>query len=535
MAVAHDAQTRFPATDTTGLDVTAGDRTFSHAGSASATAAVVVVCADATAAAVTGVLYGGVAMTLVGSVTDTTEAGQVRIFALTSGVPTGTQTVTLQGCTTANKFAVCSTVTSGGAAVAVIDNNGANTTTSANPTFNLTTSVDTMIYGAVHGGEAAPASYVSGTGYTRQFLADYGTRSAAAQRSTTVKAPGTVAFNFADATSDDWCIAAVAIGLAASGTNWTQPVNDTVSLADAQTPSRGIGLAIDDTAGLGDSLGSTATFDRAVPETVTLVEAIAYARGLTLTEAVALADQVAAGLVFTVTVNDTLTLAEALAFARGLTVAETVALADQLAQDQGRTLADTLTLADALAFDLVKTLTETVGLADNVTPSLGAGATDWAQPVADTLTLADAITLAGAYVRQVDDTVSLADALTAAIGRVVQVADTVTLADVFARAATYVRQVDDTVQVADASSSSATFARAFADTMTVTDLILFDLIGASYRLPAGRPVTAGGRSDVTPSRSRTDATGSRGRTDTVSAGSRSDADVTVSGRTNAES
>ena len=144
MAVAHDAQTRFPATDTTGLDATAGTRTFSHPGSASATGAVVVICADATAAPVTGVLYGGVAMTLKQSVIDSTEAGCVYIYVLTSGVPTGTQTVTLQGCTTANKFATCSTVTSGGAAVEVSQWFGLNT--------QLGTGKPTVIRTALPGG-----------------------------------------------------------------------------------------------------------------------------------------------------------------------------------------------------------------------------------------------------------------------------------------------------------------------------------------------------------------------------------------------
>ena len=67
MAVAHDTQTRFPTTNgTTGVnsvDTTTGNRTFSHAGSASTKAAVVVLCSLTTTTTVTGVLYGGVAMT----------------------------------------------------------------------------------------------------------------------------------------------------------------------------------------------------------------------------------------------------------------------------------------------------------------------------------------------------------------------------------------------------------------------------------------------------------------------------------------
>jgi hypothetical protein len=211
MAVAHDVNTRFPLTDISGFDTTTGDRTFSHAGSASAKAAVVSIFVTGTTAPVTGVLYGGVAMSLIETATDTVEPGRIDIYVLLSP-PTGTRTVTLQGCIAATKWVTCSTVTAATAAVAIAGNNHVNTTTSTNPTVTVTTDRESLLYGGVHGGAAAPTSYVSGTGYTTQHSADYGALSARSQRRTSPVASGGVVYNFTFGTSDDWCIAAVALG-----------------------------------------------------------------------------------------------------------------------------------------------------------------------------------------------------------------------------------------------------------------------------------------------------------------------------------
>jgi hypothetical protein len=218
VAVAHDAQTRFPTTDTTGFDITTGDRTFAHTPSGTPAGAVVVICrrGSGTSNPVSGVLYGGVAMTLSESAVDTTEAGNVWIYTLVTGVPSGTQTVTLQSVnTTDQKWVTCSTVTAGTTDTAVVGTGSTDTTVSANPSTDVVTSASAMLYGAVHGGLADPTGYAAPSGYTAQHTGDYGALSARTQRSTNAIAAGTNAFSFT-AASDDWCIAAVALGEAAN-------------------------------------------------------------------------------------------------------------------------------------------------------------------------------------------------------------------------------------------------------------------------------------------------------------------------------
>jgi hypothetical protein len=227
VAIAYDATTRYPVTD--GTTVATGNLTFSHAGAAGARGAVVVLLSATTSAVVTGVLYGGVAMTLTTTATDTSEAGRIDIYTLVVGAPTGTQTVTLQGCTSAAKWAQCTTVAAASSAVTVNASNVVNTTTSTNPQVGLVTTATTLAIGGVHSGNASVLT-VPLTGVTIQEDQDYGALVAMAVRRTAVDAAGTIPLGFTFATSDDWCAAGVAIAELAQV---TQSIAETWSVRGA--------------------------------------------------------------------------------------------------------------------------------------------------------------------------------------------------------------------------------------------------------------------------------------------------------------
>jgi hypothetical protein len=230
LAIAHDTATRFPTTNgtsgTNSVDTTTGDRTFSHAGSASATAAVVMLLANVNTDVVSGVLYGGVAMTLTTSATDTTEAGNVWIYTLTGNpIPQGTQTVTLQGCTSDEKWATCCTMT--GTYPTVATSNATNTTVSANPTIALTTTAaSNMGYAAAHAGPSAPATGM--TAGTLLHSNDYGTRVANTGRFTSAVGAATTSITFTLG-SDDWCCAGVAFAEGVARPNVTGGTRSVVS------------------------------------------------------------------------------------------------------------------------------------------------------------------------------------------------------------------------------------------------------------------------------------------------------------------
>ena len=216
MAVAHDTQTRFPTTDNT-FDTTTGDRTFSHVGAATAGGAKVDVLTNVSGIdVVTGVLYGGVAMTLEQLAEDTTEQGRISSYTLAGpGFPTGTQTVTLQGCTGHNKWAVCSTVTVAAGQEAAVDVSGkVDTTTSANPAVTVTLTTTARGYIAAHSGLAAPPT--AGIDTTIQHNGDYGTRSSCTARKNANESAGSRTINVVGA-SDDWCATAVYFSEVAPG------------------------------------------------------------------------------------------------------------------------------------------------------------------------------------------------------------------------------------------------------------------------------------------------------------------------------
>lgn len=209
MALAHDADTRWPSS---GGDTTTGDRTFTHTPAGTPGGVVVLVAGTETAGAplCTGVLYGGVAMTFVDSASDTVETPDSRgeIYVLTSGIPTGAQTVTIQGATADDKFATCATLTSGLGATNINTSGSIDTTGGGTPTINLVTSVTTLIYGVACSGENSP-TLTAQTGCTLMHNHDVGNQTMYTGRRTSPDGAGTITFGF-QAGTEDWCIAAVA-------------------------------------------------------------------------------------------------------------------------------------------------------------------------------------------------------------------------------------------------------------------------------------------------------------------------------------
>ena len=220
MALVHDTASRFPNSGTaTTIDTTTGDRTFSHAAAADAKAAIVIVLSNTSAATVTGVLYGGAAMSAATTATDTSEPSHVQVWFLgdLTGLG-GTQTVTLQGASATAKVAYCATVRADSPKVLLQNTGATNTTTSTNPTTTVTgVPAGAMVYGGIAGGAAAPTSYATGTGETALtggnsgIGADFGANSGRAAMSNGMAAAGDYTFNFTYATSDDWCVAAISV------------------------------------------------------------------------------------------------------------------------------------------------------------------------------------------------------------------------------------------------------------------------------------------------------------------------------------
>ena len=125
-------------------------------------------------------------------------------------------------------------------------------------------------------------------------------------------------------------------------------------------------------------------------------------------DTLALADAVASQAVFARTVTDPLALTDTLAFQRGVVLADTLALADLAATQRGiaQAVADTLALADSLssAGAFQRAIADTLSLADTL-----AAQSAFQLAIVDTLNLADALSSQAAFVRALADTLTLAD------------------------------------------------------------------------------------------------------------------------------
>lgn len=266
---------------------------------------------------------------------------------------------------------------------------------------------------------------------------------------------------------------------AAGGTNWTQPVNDTVTMADATAFDRG--LVVPDTVTMADALAFVRDLHPA--DTITLADALAFDRAIQVADTLTLADAVAAERGLAQLIADTLTLADNLGTetGKGVSIADTLTLADALAFDRALTVADAITPTDALAFQRAITIADLLGLADLASPVKTGGATDWTQAINDTIALADQLAFQRALV--LADVVSLADVLAVAESFSLSVADTVALVDAVTTLKTVgTPNTSGAVSLADVAGAAAVLVDAVAAGATVADVsgasaALLDVLG----------------------------------------------------------
>lgn len=213
-ALAHDKATRWPTTTNT-FDTTIGARTFTHTPVGIPAGVCVVVLNQAVSTAViSGVQYGGIAMSQKRAAADTTEAGRVEIWTLEGRpIPAGAQTVTITATTVNPKWASCFTFTSTAGQSRIATSNQAVSASATNPSVTLTTNAETIIYGGVHTGASNASSLVKIAALTEEGAGEYTattTNSSKTSRYTVSTPAGSPAFGYTYGTADDYAIAAVA-------------------------------------------------------------------------------------------------------------------------------------------------------------------------------------------------------------------------------------------------------------------------------------------------------------------------------------
>jgi len=263
MTVGVDVATEAVRTDTS------SPFTWSHAGAASGVKGVIVAAVHGVSSTdhVSAVTYGGVALTRQQRNIDTaTEPGAAELWFLGSGVPQGTQTVSVTCGATTDDFHFTSITLTGARDTRVIDQDGVNENV-ANPSVTLQyANYSSMAFAALYGGGAAPSSFAENANCTRVHDHDLGAFYSAVCRQTTV---GGADFAIGGtASTDDVAFAAIAVTDAeATGTAATTNAADTSSASGTVTVT-GTSAATNaadasGAAGLVTVLGSAATTNAA--------------------------------------------------------------------------------------------------------------------------------------------------------------------------------------------------------------------------------------------------------------------------------
>src|SRR3990172_851536 len=153
MAVAHDS-----ATESATWSTTPDPFTFNHVPVGTPKAVLVFIYHGAVSTdLITSVSYGGVAMTRIASALDTTgEPGRSYVYFLGAGIPTGTQSVSIDHTATSTvKIATCVTATANSNTDIAVFNTAQGD--QSNPQISLNSSADdTLRYCAIYYGLSGP-------------------------------------------------------------------------------------------------------------------------------------------------------------------------------------------------------------------------------------------------------------------------------------------------------------------------------------------------------------------------------------------
>lgn len=155
------------------------------------------------------ITYGDKEVPLAGSAA-TTTTGRLYWYFLGEDIPRGAQTVTTTGsASTVSRNLVVITMT-GGSETEINNTVGLTSNTTANPSQNVTTTENTLIFGALHSGQDAIGSVAPGTGYTDVVEDDLGTSTMSMIRRSTAATAGTTAVSWT-ALADTWSVVGIAV------------------------------------------------------------------------------------------------------------------------------------------------------------------------------------------------------------------------------------------------------------------------------------------------------------------------------------
>ena len=490
MAVAFDAASE----SHTGTTGSAGEASFTwnHGGASSGVKGVVVFVFNLSGATdiVTGVTYGGVAMSAVtgGLAADTvTEPGNCKAYFLGASIPQGTQAIVVSRVNNAALlYAAAGTVTASAdtdyTGVLIEEENQALAEENIDDGSPGTNSV--RFAGTYSGAANITSALVPGANSTLLGGFDPAGNCAMAVVETT-PGQGARPVGFVAAT-DDVAAVYLAVKETSSGTNHTATPTDPEGLVDSAAQVTDSARPFTDPLGLLDAASGVTDSVRDQTDPLGLLDDVSY--------------QVSSGTEQTFT--DPLGLTDSLVQVADQLreVTDPAGLTDSIAQAQDYVyeITDALGLVDdgtwlAIGADAVgildsttvvqshdRTVTDPLGLLDGASYNLSSGGIDHTATITDSLGLSDVTVTVTDSVRTQTDTLGLTDSIIFGLVQPVTVTDGLGLLDSVTYIITVEVAVTDGLGLTDTATTTADYAQTITDPLGLTDSVSSAATGATF-------------------------------------------------------
>lgn len=412
--------------------------------------------------------FNGSAMTSIGTVGPGGGGGQARIWRQIAPA-TGAHTVSVGtagtgGPATSSFFTFTGAdQTQSGAAT------GSNTGNSTSPSASITmTQAAAMLLATCFSRDAAGTVTITpgeGTQTSDKRVTNAGQNSSYRLPGAT----GSTSSTFTLSAGNQWWVFNTEI-MAVAGSNYSQPLSETVTVVDTlgksttrllsevvtvvDTLSKGAGKVLAEVVTVVDTFARVWNAVRSYTESITIVDTIAKGASRALSETVTLVDSIAKNT--TRAFSEALTLVETFVTSRGqyLSLSEVVTIADSISKGASRAFSEAVSIVDSISRSISRSLSQTVSIVDTISK----GTT---RALSEAVSVVDSI--AKSVTRGLSETVSVADSIAKGAGKAFS--EGVTITDSISRAIT--AALSETIAVSDSLAKSTS--RAFSEAISVVD------------------------------------------------------------------
>jgi len=243
---------------------------------------------------------------------------------------------------------------------------------------------------------------------------------------------------------------------AVTGTNYTQTLNETLTITDELV--RRAGKALLETLAITDTLKRDISAIKS--ETLSITDTLTKLIQKSLTEAITITDVLNVARIYLKELLETLTITDTLSKLVGWIRSETLNVTDTVNKAISKPLTtETLTVTDVITKQAQKPLTESYTVSDVLTKQTG-------KPLPDSLVITDAVKKDISTTKT--EIITLSDTLTKQTSK--PLTETITITDVLAIIRTFLKELTETIVLSDTVTKVTS--KVLVETLTFTDSVL---------------------------------------------------------------